>query len=513
MEGLRVLLTNFSLAARGGAALYVRDVALGLLRKGHRPVVYSTDLGDVAAELRELTVPVVSDLRQLGEGPDVIHGNNNYELMTALLHFPETPAISFCHGWFSWQNEALAFPRVLRYVAVDETCRDRLVYENGVPPDRVKLLLNFVDLDRFKPREPLPSTPRRALVFSNGVAEDNGLEALREACTRAGLDLDVVGLANGSAVARPEELLPRYDLVFGKARCALEGMAAGCAVIVCDVRGLASMVTTENLDHLRRLNFGVRTLSRPLDQGLLYEELGRYSAEDASRVSNAIRGSASLNTAVDELVDVYRAVIGEFASMPGADPAAELKSAAAYLRKISPHAGAADEGSDVLESMPHGWTLAPVCKLPLTGMQASGSAVKHHAKERAAGAAASSRGSRPGGPSSTEAVTISTPGVPWHYAATMSIADLLPNELAGCPGVLRVRLRVHEGVIGVGILNADQTEFLARQGVPAARDYVDVFLRLRRLGEASDFVVQSWDRAAAGRVTIDAVKLYTLNVR
>src|SRR5215213_7481816 len=80
-DGLRVLLTSFNLAFRGGSALYVRDIALALLRRGHSPVVYSPELGEVAAEMRALTIPVVSDLNDLAVPPDVIHGQQHLETM------------------------------------------------------------------------------------------------------------------------------------------------------------------------------------------------------------------------------------------------------------------------------------------------------------------------------------------------------------------------------------------------------------------------------------------------
>ena len=35
-----------------------------------------------------------------------------------------------------------------------------------------------------------------------------------------------------------------YDLVFAKARCALEAMAVGAAVVLCDTHGLGPMVTS-----------------------------------------------------------------------------------------------------------------------------------------------------------------------------------------------------------------------------------------------------------------------------
>ena len=59
---MRVLLTNNTLANRAGTELYVRDVAIELLRRGHHPVAYSTHLGPVAEELRAATVPVIRSL-------------------------------------------------------------------------------------------------------------------------------------------------------------------------------------------------------------------------------------------------------------------------------------------------------------------------------------------------------------------------------------------------------------------------------------------------------------------
>src|SRR5438132_12739991 len=99
--------------------------------------------------------------------------------MMALLRFPAVPAVYFCHGWAPWVEAPPHFPRIRRYVAVDQTCRDRLVCEHAIPEDRVRVLLNFVDLQRFKPRRPLPARPTRALFFSNYAREDTHLTAVR----------------------------------------------------------------------------------------------------------------------------------------------------------------------------------------------------------------------------------------------------------------------------------------------------------------------------------------------
>jgi Glycosyltransferase Family 4 len=168
--------------ACGNSELYVRDVALALLERGHSPIAYSSLLGEVAEELRAATVPVIDRLDALAVAPDLIHGHHHLETMTALLHFPNVPALSFCHGWLPWEEMPPKFSRISRYVAVDQTCRDRLILEHAIPEQRVRLLLNFVDLKRFKPRAALPQKPKRALVFSNYASEENILPTIRAAC-------------------------------------------------------------------------------------------------------------------------------------------------------------------------------------------------------------------------------------------------------------------------------------------------------------------------------------------
>jgi hypothetical protein len=124
MRPLSVLFTNNALGPRGGSETYVRDVALALLRRGHRPSAFSLVHGDVAAELRRATVPVVDDITRLGAPPDVIHGHHHLETLIAALAFPDTPVVNFCHGWLPWEEMPLHHPSVRRYVAVDEVCVD-----------------------------------------------------------------------------------------------------------------------------------------------------------------------------------------------------------------------------------------------------------------------------------------------------------------------------------------------------------------------------------------------------
>jgi Glycosyltransferase Family 4 len=329
---LRILITNNTLAGRAGTELYVRDIALALLNRGFSPVAYSSLLGEVAQELRAATVPVIDRLDALAVAPDVIHGHHHLETMTALLHFPNVPAISFCHGWLPWEEMPPKFSRISRYVAVDETCRDRLILEHAIPERRVRLLLNFVDLKRFKSRAALPQKPKRALVFSNYASEESILPTIRAACVQFNISLDAVGMSSRNSTSRPELLLPNYDLVFAKGRAALEALAVGNAVVLCDAVGVGPIVTTENMEKLRRLNFGIRALRNPMETGVLCDEIARYDALDAAQVCACVRGTAGMDSALDDLLNLYREVVEEHKRMPAPDTAAEMREVSTYLR-------------------------------------------------------------------------------------------------------------------------------------------------------------------------------------
>lgn len=332
---LTILLTNNSLDARAGSELYIRDIALALLRRGHRPIAYSTKLGIVADELRNASVPVIDRLETVSVKPDIIHGHHHLDALTALMHFPDTPAVSYCHGWLPWEESPLVFPRIGRYIAVDEVCRDRLVLEAAIPEDKISLLFNFVDLNRFRPREePLPDRPVKAILLSNYAREDEMLKVIRAACKQANIWLDVVGQNFGTGHAIPEKILANYDLSFAKGRSALESMAVGAAVILYDGATLGPLVTSENFDRLRRLNFGIRTRTEPLTYDNLVERIGQYSAADAACVSARIRQEADIESTVDKLLGIYREVIADFQNGPPPDRHAELKAAAAHMKLL-----------------------------------------------------------------------------------------------------------------------------------------------------------------------------------
>lgn len=306
---LRILITNLTLWPPSGTAIYVRDLALELKRQGHEPAVFSATRGAVARALREAGITVTDRLERL-EQPDVIHAHQRARSLIALRRWPRVPAIYVCHDHTSPLDAPPLHQSIRRYFGVSRVCVRRLV-DAGVPESQAALLLNFVDTARFRPRDPLPQRPRRALVFSNYAQARTHLPAILEACREAGIDVDVVGAGVDKIVTSPERLLPDYDLVFAKAKAAMEAMAVGNAVVLCDFAGVGPMVTSAQFDELRPVNFGFEALREPLGREPLLREMARYDPADAARVRDLIRSTASLTAAVETLVRIYHEVVAE----------------------------------------------------------------------------------------------------------------------------------------------------------------------------------------------------------
>lgn len=307
----RILLTNVTLASRTGTETALRDLALGLQAAGHEPMVYSPELGEIAGEIGAAGIPVFPLLEDAPGEPDIVHGNHHVETVASVLHFRNARGLFVCHDRRAHMSAPPRMGRIMRYVAVDHHCLERLTGQYAIPGHLTRVIYNSVDTRRFVPRPPLPRSPRRALVFSNYAAPGPYLDAVRAACALLDLPLDVVGSGAGRSSSVPEQVLAQYDLVFAKARCALEAMAVGAAVVLADTTGLGPLVTSAEVAELRRWNFGARLLRDALDPAAIARQVRRYDAEDAAAVSRYIRDHADLRHALDSYLELYAEISSE----------------------------------------------------------------------------------------------------------------------------------------------------------------------------------------------------------
>lgn len=307
-----MLIANCQLNHRTGTETYTYDIANELSKSGHIPLVYSPKLGEIAFALRDKGITVVDDLDMIHESPDVIQGHHYIETVLASLYFPQAPVLFVCHDRLIWHSEPPVISRILRYIAVDYNCIDRLI-ENAIPKEKTLVFFNTVDLKKFKARiAPLPSNPRKALIFSNQANKSNFIEPIMTACLSLGISVDVIGSGVKAVSKTPEDVLGKYDVVFAIARCALEAMACGAAVIPCDTRGCGPLVTTQNVESLRMLNFGMKTLVNPITPAFIKKQLSAYDPVEAGKVTEWIRSNASLEELVKKYVALYKELIEEY---------------------------------------------------------------------------------------------------------------------------------------------------------------------------------------------------------
>lgn len=329
---MKILLAICCMTYRTGAELFVHDVALTLHRRGHSVVVYAPIMGEMVDGLRHLCIACVVDLNQVAEAPDLIIGNTRDDTVACLAHFLDVPAISICHDRTASHGRPPLFTRVRQFVAVDANCAERLSLESGIPAAGVAIVSNGVDLQRFRPRPPLPERPRRAAIFSNYATESQDTRAIRSACESLRLSLEVIGQGVGRQAVAPEDVLGAFDLVFAKARCAMEAMAVGCAVVLLNEgMGLAGLVTVDKVQEWHRWNFGRRLMQTPIDSESIRREVLRYDAADAARVSDYVRTHVSLEAAVDALEALACQVIEAERGRAAINPRDELREFARHV--------------------------------------------------------------------------------------------------------------------------------------------------------------------------------------
>ena len=221
---------------RGGQEHSLLDICAGLAGAGHAVTLAHVHDGDLLARYRAAGVrpmPVrgysidrqhpmrsasdvaVSLVRALRSRPDVVYINQYHDTLFAaavsrLLHVPLVchlrlfPPSAFCGQW------RIGLSGVSRFIAVSEATR-RAYVERGFDPDAIEVVINGIDVERFRPTSDRAAT-RQALglgaddfvvLYVGRINQPKNLESLLRAF--AAVRRDVPG-ARLLIAGRPLEL-------------------------------------------------------------------------------------------------------------------------------------------------------------------------------------------------------------------------------------------------------------------------------------------------------------------
>lgn len=308
---MKVLLTNIWLDEYAGTEVYIRDLSIALNKRGHHVEVYSPKLGLVAQEIRQAGIHICDQTGDLQEVPDIIHGHQFLPTMDAIVRFQDTPVVYFVHDQSYRGDTPPHSKRITQYIAVDTICREKLLRHN-IRSNQIKILFNWVDTDRFLKKQSISASAKKALVFSNNATPNNYFQRIESACQEAGIELDAVGRDFGYSVPDPENLLSKYDIVFAKGKAAIESIATGAALIVCDFRGLGGMVTPDNYSYYRANNFGKKSMIHPIDKNRILQEIKKYDAASVESVCLSIRLDADFRSYLERLIHIYQKTISTY---------------------------------------------------------------------------------------------------------------------------------------------------------------------------------------------------------
>jgi len=310
---MKILIANVWIGGRSGSEVHTKELAIGLRRRGHSCTVFVGQLKQVDEDVRVLREAgvIVTEKPNPDEIPDVIVGHHLRETTLACLLYPSTPAIQVCHDATSERDRAAGADIVQAWGAVDAFCQERFVLETGLPSEKIPLTFNPIDLLLFPAREmPSRTPPRKAALFFSCASTPIILTTIRHACERQGIALDVIG--PGIRFEQdPGRVLAGYDLVFGKARCAIEAMASGAHIILCAPEGIGPEVSLSNFHELRRRNFGRSLLTEPMGSALLERRILGLKSATTAELTRLIRHYNS----TEKLAEHMEALLQSIASV------------------------------------------------------------------------------------------------------------------------------------------------------------------------------------------------------
>jgi len=193
-EKLNVLIGCLSFANFTGSELYVFELAKQLIKQGCEVSICSNIGMPMAALAKPLGIKLYSLQEppgfKLGDGKwllktpqgdvpsqpntlyniaptnfDIVHLNHKPVTEHLLRLYPTTPMISSIHSEVIALEEPVLSPQIKSYIAIRPEIKEHIVKEFGVEEEKVTVIYNPIDADKFKPANTTQKRDKKRILF------------------------------------------------------------------------------------------------------------------------------------------------------------------------------------------------------------------------------------------------------------------------------------------------------------------------------------------------------------
>jgi hypothetical protein len=312
---VKILLGTHHLEIRAGSELFTAELANSIQASGHDVAVFTFIKGEFAGLIEANGIPVFSpdDTNAMARfAPDIVQTCH-----IPCAHFLRSvvPDVIRVHAMLGvippMEAPPLEGDAFSLGLAVSEEVLDRINKTTFGRDVETAIFRNWFD-------EKVVMTSTRALnshgrlrvaVITNHIAPEL-IEALTALDATGDVEVDYFGAQQRSAVV-DGRLLAKYDLVISIGRTALLAAACGVPCIMADIHGSDGLLTVDNLDRVRTVNFSGRLQKDPITKTHVQVELAKIRSYDSEQLRNRIAAEYSLASRTAWLLTRYEELLGE----------------------------------------------------------------------------------------------------------------------------------------------------------------------------------------------------------
>lgn len=247
---MQIVFTLNAFRALTGSEIYVYELAKELTKKGHKTYIVAGVISFKMMQMANEAGIEVSDAMNFPNiNPDIVHINQREMINVSLLRYPNATAIYTIHSLYADDRPILS-SRIHKYICIRENLVEA-AKAYGVPEDKIILLYNGFDTERFKPMQ--TNNEKKICLFA-GTANTIRKKALLDVIERGQKEdfdvlfvgADVDGYLNSITAEnffmnretdKIEEYLAKVDMTAGifMGRTTIEGWLCGKPGYIYDV--------------------------------------------------------------------------------------------------------------------------------------------------------------------------------------------------------------------------------------------------------------------------------------